>query len=465
MKIDRRRFIECVGVTTAAINGLASTACSDATGSTGAGAAAAGTLGFDPQQLRDRLSDDGEFRLRSRYWNATVRLKIADGSCSLLVKDGTIAAIRAPAAATADVTISGPSEAWARGFRARGLTIEGDPVGHVAPYRGAILRIIAHVKEALGPAPAAVLAEETHRQFDAAVGRYMYVRIGGVQYRIYFEEAGRGIPLMVQHIAGSDGRVWRHVLEDEPIQAKFRIIVYDLPYHGRSLPPSTVRWWTEEYRLTEDFLIETVLAISQALKLDRPVFLGNGIGGSLAPALAFYHPDRFRAVIGVNSMISSSVPFARANGRQAAVNRGPDVANHPRVGNERHGTTIYELTSQDSPEWSRRELEWIFRQGAPGVFAADLRYFANDHDLSGGKAERIDTTKVGVHFISGEYQAADSEGPNSAKTLSEKIPGSTYVVSKAGSHPIVDDYSRFRETLIPVLNSIHAGKKAARNNL
>ena len=38
----------------------------------------------------------------------------------------------------------------------------------------------------------------------------VYVRIRGIQYRVYFEEAGQGMPMVLQHTAGSDSRQWRH---------------------------------------------------------------------------------------------------------------------------------------------------------------------------------------------------------------------------------------------------------------
>ena len=293
------------------------------------------------------------------------------------------------------------------------------------------------------------------RRFDTAVGRYVYVRIRGVQYRVYFEEAGQGIPMIVQHMAGSDGRVWRHLLEDAEVQNKFRIIVYDLPYHGKSLPPLTVRWWTEPYRPTEGFFIDATLAISKALKLKKPVYLGNGIGGYLAPALAYNHPDEFRAVIAVNSAIASRVPFARALGQTLPVSNEPNVGYHPRVGNERHGNLVYEITSPEASEASRRELEWIWRQGAPGVFAGDLEYFANDYDLTGGRAAQIDTSKVDVFLIDGEDLARENP-TNNGQALAAQIRNSTYVISRGGSHPIVENYPRFRETLIPILDKIHA---------
>ena len=39
------------------------------------------------------------------------------------------------------------------------------------------------------------------------VGRYVHLEVQGVDYEVYFESAGNpeGIPLVLQHTAGSDG--------------------------------------------------------------------------------------------------------------------------------------------------------------------------------------------------------------------------------------------------------------------
>jgi hypothetical protein len=58
-------------------------------------------------------------------------------------------------------------------------------------------------------------------RFDAAVGRYIYLPINGIEYRVYCEETGTGIPLLLQHTAGADGRQWRHLLEDPDVQQHF----------------------------------------------------------------------------------------------------------------------------------------------------------------------------------------------------------------------------------------------------
>ncbi len=117
-------------------------------------------------------------------------------------------------------------------------------------------------------------------RFDASTGRYVYLTIDGVEYRVYFEEHGSGIPLLLQHTAGADGRQWRHVLNDPEIAGRFRVVAYDLPYHGKSIPPEDVEWWSQEYRLTKDFLMKVPVTLARELGLDRPVFMGSRTSGT-----------------------------------------------------------------------------------------------------------------------------------------------------------------------------------------
>jgi len=46
-------------------------------------------------------------------------------------------------------------------------------------------------------------------RFEPVTGRYAHLELGGKPHRIYFEEAGQGIPLLCLHTAGSDGRQYR----------------------------------------------------------------------------------------------------------------------------------------------------------------------------------------------------------------------------------------------------------------
>ena len=101
---------------------------------------------------------------------------------------------------------------------------------------------------------------------DPMIGRYLRLQIDGVDQRIYFEEAGQGIPLLCLHTAGSDGRQYRGLLNDARITRDYRVIVFDMPWHGKSSPPQGYQ--NEEYRLTSRDYVWMILEIISGLALD-----------------------------------------------------------------------------------------------------------------------------------------------------------------------------------------------------
>ncbi len=72
---------------------------------------------------------------------------------------------------------------------------------------------------------------------EPIIGRYLRLDLEGRPHRIYVEEAGQGIPLLLLHTAGSDGRQWRHLMNDPAVTDRFRCIAFDMPWHGKSLAP------------------------------------------------------------------------------------------------------------------------------------------------------------------------------------------------------------------------------------
>src|ERR1043166_3229204 len=79
------------------------------------------------------------------------------------------------------------------------------------------------------------------------------LRCVGETDRTYYEENGEGIPMVCLHTAGTDGREWRHQLCDPDIAQSFRVIAFDLPRHGKSIPPGDFYKEEEEYKLTAKF--------------------------------------------------------------------------------------------------------------------------------------------------------------------------------------------------------------------
>lgn len=447
MTINRRAFMVRAGGATLGLSVTLAESPTTARASARATAPAQSDLeGFDPHALVTLVNSDPEFEITAHEWNALVQVGIDTYHYGVTVRGGRVVeVVPTDPSADFDVRIAGPVDAWRQGFGDYGLQASGDDADHRWPYQAAILRLAALVRATLGAPVPELLGEEVDREFDSIVGRYVYVRIRGIQYRVYFEEAGEGLPIVLQHTAGSDSRQWRHLLEDRELQQRFRMIAYDLPFHGRSLPPTTDRWWATEYRMDTQRLMDSIVAIANALNLDRPVYMGCSVGGYLAPDLAYYHPDKFRAVIGINSSI--------AGGRVEDKGK-PYVSpfSHPQNNTAYIGSRMYMITSPEAREAFRRETGWIYSQGGPGIFGGDLYYFSVEHDLR-GKAHTIDTSRVGVHLLSGEYDPT-ARGP--AQSLAALIDGATYDVIEGGSHfAMSDDYPRFRKHLLPVLDQIY----------
>jgi pimeloyl-ACP methyl ester carboxylesterase len=416
---------------------------------------------FDVADVLARAGADPAFSRNARHWTARVHLDLEVEHYELRIDAGKATGFaRVPAGAACDVRIAAPAVSWQKllqaipppGFddpyfagRRTGFRVEGDLLDSVAPYYAAIQDFLSILRRARsGPAPERPVSD-VERRFDSAVGRYVYVRVDGVQYRVYFEEAGAGpVPMILQHTAGADGRQWRHVLEDPDYQRRFRMIAYDLPYHARSLPPTSERWWESQYRLTKDFLMKTVVTIARALDLERPVYMGCSIGGHLAPDLALAYPEAFRAVIGINAGLATP--------GTAILETSFD---HPRISGDWKVASMLANTAPTSPEAYRRETAWIYGQGAPQVFKGDIYYYAHDHDLTGEEARRIDTSRVGVYLLTGEYDplAVESGTAELARNIDgcrfERIPG-------LGHFGPAENPEDFKSVLLPILDEILA---------
>jgi pimeloyl-ACP methyl ester carboxylesterase len=284
-----------------------------------------------------------------------------------------------------------------------------------------------------------MLQEEKMIRFESIRGSYVNIEVQGVEYRVYFEESGQGIPLLCQHTAGAEGLQWRHLMNDKDVTSRFRVIAADLPYHGKSLPPESVEWWKQEYKLTQSFFIDFLVEFSHALKLEKPVFMGCSMGGTMALDLALERPDEFRAVIGIEA--AEYIP-------------GFDLIwfDHPRISGEFKGANIYQATAPYSAEKYRREVVWGYNKSAPPVFKGDLHYYSVEHNLT-GKLDKIDTSRVAVYILCGEYDIAST--PEMGREAANKIKGAEFTeMKKLGHFPVTENYELCKEYLLPILKKI-----------
>ncbi len=280
---------------------------------------------------------------------------------------------------------------------------------------------------------------------DPIVGRYVYLALQGREHRVYFEEAGQGVPLLCLHTAGADGRQFRHIMTDKAITDYFRVISFDLPWHGKSMPP--VGWQDEEYRLTTDGYIDAIRAFRDALDLERPVVLGCSIGGRIVLGLAIRHASEFRALIGLEAAAHQTPWYDR------------DWLNRPDVhGGEVCAALVSGLVAPQSPDEARWETLWHYMQGGPGVFKGDLYFYRVDSDLR-AEMEKIDTKVCPLFLLTGEYDFSCTP-QNTSETAAQIAGVHLTIMKELGHFPMSENPCQFRTYILPVLEKIRNGHAA-----
>ena len=274
-------------------------------------------------------------------------------------------------------------------------------------------------------------------KLEPIVGRYVHMG----EHRLYFEEAGQGIPLLCLHTAGSDGRQWRAVLNDPSITAHYRVIAFDMPWHGKSSPPEG--WQNADYRLTTASYTGLIMEFVRALKLERPVVMGCSIGGRIVLDLAIRHPRELGALIGLQT------------GAYVERYYDPGWLDHPEIhGGRASGAVAYGLMSPLSPPREVWETVWHYMQGGPGIFTGDLYFYQGDGDIRARLGE-IDTKLCPLYCLTGEYDYSAS--PRDTEAAVARIPGAKFTVMKGLGHfPMSENPEAFLGYLRPVLEEIRA---------
>lgn len=410
----------------------------------------------DFQRLTAAL--DGNPALARRAALAALSFTVLSDAEATTVKIGAAVAVTAGSSAAAAFSLATTAANWAEfakpvpavGFQSLAgmqrmghLKVEGDMLAF-----GRNVLFLEQLFAALRPAAVMEkVAPVGEPVIEPVIGRYLRLDFNGKPHRIYFEEAGQGIPLVCLHTAGADGRQYRALLNDAEITKRFRVLVFDLPWHGKSSPPPGFE--REAYRLTTDLYVDTVMAFCRALKLERPVVMGCSIGGRAVLHLSLRHGAYFRAAIGLQSATHAEAG-ADTRLRDLGVLFRPDVH-----GQEAAAGTVSCLISPTSPQSGKWETLWHYMQGGPAVFMGDLHYYFTEGDLRNGLVDGLDTKKCPLYLLTGEYDL--SATPALTAELARLVKATHFEVMKGLGHfPMSESPVQFRSYLMPVLERIAA---------
>ncbi|WP_109471988.1 alpha/beta fold hydrolase [Ornithinimicrobium cavernae] len=273
-------------------------------------------------------------------------------------------------------------------------------------------------------------------------GSYLTIPVQDQLQRIYVESSGTGQQtILCLHTAGADSRQFRYLLEDEELTRRYRFVAFDMPWHGRSDPPSD--WAEQTYQLTTETYAATILAVMDALDMERPILMGCSMGGAIAIYLSATHGDRFSAALALEGGLGNPGRFV-------------PWTNHLSVDHSHFLTSwVGGLIAPSSPQASRAQTLWGYAQSGPGVYQGDTYFYSNDLP---GLADDLGTATCPLWIFNGEYDY--SATTEMSREAAERIGGTLVEMPGFGHFPMSEDPAVFRSYLVPVLDELEAAVSA-----
>ena len=351
------------------------------------------------------------------------------------------------------VCLEAPIEAWQKFFsavppatyhnvyamkmRVPEFKVSGDEL-RLAQHAHLVRRVLEIGREVANPgfefSSKDVSSEKPGRK-EPIRGGYVWIDFEGRPSRIYYEEAGAGRDLLMLHTAGSDSRQFYQLMNDAQLRSQWRMTAFDLPWHGKSLPPEGAPMGSWE--LTTGRYVAAIEAVIAALGLERPVLLGSSMAGQICLEMALRWGARLGGVIACEAS-------DRIVGREVPWTRNPQVNEASFVPEWVHG-----LIAPQSPPERAREIWWEYSQGGFGVFWGDIRFYGREWDAR-ERVGRIDTSKCPVIMLTGEYDYSCT--PEISRATAAKIPGAEFEVMHGMGHfPMAENPELFLEYLRPAL--------------
>jgi 2-hydroxymuconate-semialdehyde hydrolase len=142
------------------------------------------------------------------------------------------------------------------------------------------------------------------------------IQCGAIQTN--YHDVGQGEPILLLHGSGPGVSAWANWrLSIQALQQDYRLLAPDFAGFGYSLFP-------EDMPFNRDTWLKQIVDFLDALGLEQVNVIGNSFGGSMALALAIYHPERVKKLILMGSV---GVPFELTAGLDAVWGYTPSFEN------------------------------------------------------------------------------------------------------------------------------------------
>ena len=264
---------------------------------------------------------------------------------------------------------------------------------------------------------------------------------GNRQASIHYLEAGRGVPIIFLHTAGADSGQYLHQLADCALQASYRMLAFDMPWHGLSSGENN-REFTAGYQLTEEAYLDWCAGFIEQVAGGPAIIIGCSMGAAIALTLTARRPDLVLGCIALEAPMT-------APGRRS------ELLTDARIADSQHNPAyVRAMLGPNCPQRQRDEACAIYAQARPGCYMGDLAYYSNEYD-----GARIAAPLAGsgrpVVLLTGSYDYSAS--PANTRQLHDAVNSDNVTFNEMpelGHFPMIEDPTRFRPHLLTALKRL-----------
>ncbi len=131
--------------------------------------------------------------------------------------------------------------------------------------------------------------------------------------RMYYEDHGQGLPLLLSHGYGAATGMWQGQVE--ACRDTYRLIPWDMRGHGESDSPADQALYSHTHT------IDDMRALLDHLRIDQAIIAGHSLGGFMSLAFHAAYPERVKALILQGCGPGYRNPAARATWNERVAQR------------------------------------------------------------------------------------------------------------------------------------------------
>lgn len=237
--------------------------------------------------------------------------------------------------------------------------------------------------------------------------------------KLYYEEHGRGFPLVLAYGIGGNAGMWEPNVA--ALAARYRLILWEPRGHARSESPE------DPARYSFHRWVLDLRDLLNHLRIRRAHVGGLSLGAGIATRFILAYPTRVKALVIIDSSSAAGLPFSpealvmRARGVEVTLKEGMDAMAEFAIASNPNIAGRIKLDPR-----AREEIQAMYRMLTPIGYANSVRaLIAMDYIT-----DRLPRIRVPTLLISGDEDP--SLGP--MRVIHQKIKDSRLVVLSPAGH-------------------------------